>query len=272
MMTTTRRIALTASLVLSSSLLPTRAFAQASSSLASRIDAVRDGRVRMTFAARAGVCGNGSSWYRSRDGGRSGTFNGSWNGYGGNDVENSCEQGPVRVVVVREAGDTKEIRTYVGGRWRADTGVTDLGTVSATTAGTWLLQQAERGADRPARGALTAATLADSIDAASTLLRIAKDDSRGQDVKSSAINWLGEVVGDRVSSTLDSIAYEPGDRELRRTAINTISRRPADEGVPALIKMAETLPDKELRRSAVQALARSKDARALAWIAGKVGR
>lgn len=264
---TAKGIALAATLVLSSSFAASPVQSQ---TLGSRIEAVRDGRVRMTFAARSGVCGNGNSWYRSRDGGRSGQFNGMWNG--GNDVENSCEQGPVRVVVVREAGDTQEIRTYVGGRWRADTGITDLGAVSAVTAGAWLLQQAERAADRPARGALTAATLADSVDAATTLLRIAKDDSRSQDVKSNAVNWLGEVVGDRMSSTLDSIAYEPGDRELRRTAINTISRRPAEEAVPALIKMAESLPDKELRRTAVQALARTKDARAMAWIAGKVAK
>lgn len=267
MTTTTKGIALAITLVLSS---PLAAASAQSQSLGSRIDAVRDGRVRMTFAAGVGVCGNGNSWYRSRDGGRSGQFNGMWNG--GNDVENNCEQGPVRLVVVREGGDTKEIRTYVGGRWRADTGITDLGAVSAVAAGTWLLGQAERGADRPARGALTAATLADSVDAAATLLRIAKDDSRSQGVKSSAVAWLGEVVGDRVSSTLDSIAYEPGDRELRRTAINTISRRPADEAVPALIKMAESLPDKELRRTAVQALARNKDPRAMAWIEGKVGK
>lgn len=266
MSATAKGIALAATLVLSSSFAVTPVQSQ---TLGSRIEAVRDGRVRMTFAARSGVCGNGNSWYRSRNGGRSGQFNGMW---GGNDVENSCEPGPVRVVVVREAGDTQEIRTYVGGRWRADTGITDLGAVSAVTAGAWLLQQAERAADRPARGALTAATLADSVDAATTLLRIAKDDSRSQDVKSNAVHWLGEVVGDRMSSTLDSIAYEPGDRELRRTAINTISRRPAEEAVPALIKMAESLPDKELRRTAVQALARIKDARAMAWIERKVGR
>ncbi len=76
------------------------------------------------------------------------------------------------------------------------------------------------------------------------------------------------MVGERVSSTLDSIAYEPGDRERRRTAINTISRRSAEEAVPALIKMAESLPDKELRRTAVQAPI--TDARAMVWIAGKV--
>ena len=96
---TTKGIALAVTLVLSSSLAASPVRAQ---SLGSRIDAVRDGRVRLTFAARSGVCGNGNSWYRSRDGGRSGQFNGMWNG--GNDVENTCEQGPVRVVVVRSRG------------------------------------------------------------------------------------------------------------------------------------------------------------------------
>jgi len=108
----TQGIALAATLVLSSSLAVTRARLQ---SLGSRIDAVREP------SAHDVRCADGSvrqrlSWYRSRDGGRSGQFDGMWNG--GNDVENSCEQGPVRVVALREGGDTKEIRTYVGGRWR----------------------------------------------------------------------------------------------------------------------------------------------------------
>jgi hypothetical protein len=240
----------------------------AQGSVATRIEDVRTGTVRLTFAARAGVCGNGANWYRSRDNGRSGSFYGMWNG--GNDVETTCERGPVRLVVVRENGDTKSIRTYVGGKWRVDTGYTDIGNVSAVEAGSWLLHQAERGPDKSARGALQAAILADSLDAGATLLRIAKDDSRPQDVRNSAVNWLGEVVGDRVSATLDSIAYEPGDREVRRTAIMTLGRRPPDEAIPALTRMAETLPDRELRRSAVQALAQTKDARALGWLESKL--
>jgi HEAT repeat protein len=90
-------------------------------------------------------------------------------------------------------------------------------------------------------------------------------------VRTSAVNWLAEVVGDRVSATLDSIAYEPGDREVRRSAIFALARRPAEEAVPALTTMAETLPDRELRRSAVMALAQTRDARALAWLAGRLG-
>lgn len=241
------------------------------SSVASRIEAVQNGTVRLTYAAGAGVCGNGSSWYRSRDG-RSGTFYGSWNGStSAREIENTCEQGPVRVVIVREQGDSKAIRMYVGGRWRPDTGITDLGNVSAVDAGAWLLRQAERGPTKIARSALQAAILGDSIQAGQVLLRIARDESRPQDVRNSAVNWLGEMVGERVSATLDSIAYEPGDRDIRRTAIFTLSRRPKEEAIPALQKMAETLPDRELRRTAIMALAQTRDTQAIAWLERRLG-
>lgn len=245
---------------------------EAQGAVGSRIDGLRDGTIRLTYAAAAGVCGNGSSWYRSRDG-RSGTFYGSWNGSSASqrEIENTCERGPVRVVIVREAGDTKAIRMYVGGRWKADTGITDLGNVSAVDAGAWLLRQAERGSTKIARSALQAAILGDSIPAGQVLLRIARDESRPQDVRNSAVNWLGEMVGERVSATLDSIAYEPGDRDIRRTAIFSLSRRPKDEAIPALQKMAETLPDRELRRTAIMALAQTRDTQAIAWLEKRLG-
>lgn len=243
--------------------------ALAQGNIGSRIDGVQRGKVRMSFASRAGVCGDGMSWYRSRPGGGlTGTF---YNSSGaGSDVEPTCQTGPVRVVVVREGGETREIRTYVGGRWKADTGVTDLGTVSSVDAGRWLLAHAERSTERTAGSALSAAGLADSVDATPTLIRIATDDARPAGVRSTALSWLGEVAGEKVSAKLDSIAYEPGDREVRKSAIYAVSRRPADESVPSLLKMAETLPDRELRRTAIFWLARMKDPRAFAWIKREV--
>jgi hypothetical protein len=245
--------------------------AEAQGTLASRVDAVKNGRVRFTLTPREGVCGNGMSWFRKRDGSMSGTvINGNWSG--GRDVEATCDRGPVRVVVVRKDGEIAEIRHYVGGTWKADTGITDLGQISAREAGNWLLQLAEFGPSKPARSAMSTATLVDSIDATVTLLRIAKNTERPSDVRSSAVNWLGETVGDEVAKTLDSIAYAPDDREVRKQAIYGISRRPADEAVPALLKMAETLPDRELRRTAIHWLVQSKDPRAIAWVEKQVAR
>jgi len=263
-----RRAAAAASLLICVSV---RSDAQSASAIGAQVERVRNGTVRMTFAARDGVCGNGMSWYRSRDGSIAGTvINGNWSG--SRDVEATCERGPVRLVVVRTDGETTALRSYVGGRWKADTGVTDLGAVRTADAAAWLLQMAERGPAKPARSAISAATLADSVDAGAALLRIARDESRPNDVRSSALNWLGDVVGDKVSSTLDSIAYDPGDREVRKQAIFAMSRRPADESVPALLKMAETLPDRELRKTAVFWLAQSKDPRAMRWVEQRLGR
>ena len=231
--------------------------------LATRIDAVRSGRVRLTFATRPGVCGNGNGWSRSRPG----NTNDSW---GSRDIEVSCEAGPARVVVVRVDGETTEIHTAVGGRWRADTGVTDLGNISAKVAGQWLLNIAEVGPDKPAREALSAIMLTDSLDGAQALLRIARNEKRSSDVRTQAMFWLGEVAGDKATATLDSVAYEAGDREVRKQAIFAMSRRPPEEAVTNLLRMSETLPDRELRKTAIFWLSRSKDPRALAWIAKAV--
>jgi hypothetical protein len=242
--------------------------AGAQGNVGSRIEGIQNGTVRMVFTPRPGVCGDGMSWYSMRSGSTSymyGTFYNS-NGGSNRDVEVTCQTGPVRLVVVREQGETKQLRTYVGGRWKADTGITDLGTVPAADAARWLLGVAEKGNERIASSALQTATLADSVDAGAALVRIATDERRPAGIRSSALGWLGEVAGVKVAAKLDSIAYEPGDRELRKQAISSLARRPAEESVPMLLKMAETLPDRELRQTAVFWLARTKDPRAVAWI------
>ena len=103
----------------------------AQAGLDQRIQAIRNGTLRFTLPAARYVCGNGSSWYRSRDG-RSTSYNGMWNGStNSKDVETICDRGPVRIVVVREDGDTRSLRHYVGGRWVPQDTVTDLGAVSS---------------------------------------------------------------------------------------------------------------------------------------------
>lgn len=245
--------------------------AEAQGTLASRVNGVKDGRVRFTLSPLDGVCGNGMSWFRKRDNSFSGTvINGNWSG--SRDVDATCDRGPVRVVVVKKDSEIAEIRHYVGGTWRADTGITDLGQINTREAGNWLLGLAETGPAKPARQAMSVATITDSIDATATLLRIVKNTERPSDVRASALNWLGESVGDKATLNLDSIAYAADDREVKRQAIYGISRRPPEEAVPALLKMAETLPDRELRRTAIQLLVRSKDPRAITWVEKQVGK
>ncbi|NIQ26675.1 MAG: hypothetical protein GTN88_09150, partial [Gammaproteobacteria bacterium] len=107
-------------------------------SIADQVDAVRDGKVRMSFAARAGVCGDGRGGI-STSGGFARMRRSS------DDWESDCEPGPVRLVLRIRDGDVEAIDTYVGGRWRpAGQGIRDLGVVSAPGAARYLLALARR--------------------------------------------------------------------------------------------------------------------------------
>src|SRR5688572_27364445 len=99
--------------------------------LSSRVNAVREGEVRMSFPLRPGVCGRGNNvWYSGRS---------SYNNDGdrrSRDVEYDidCDAGPGRLVIVRREGETTDLRFYVGGRWRTSSTATDLGSVGAHSA------------------------------------------------------------------------------------------------------------------------------------------
>ena len=220
----------------------------AAQSIAERVAAAPDGSVRMTFAAREGVCGNGNN-ISVRDRGDS-----EW--------ENDCEEGPVHVALTVEDHRVTDVKTRVGGRWRSSSRATDLGTVGAREAGEYLLRLAE--SEHPAgKDAIFAATIADSFTAWPGLLRIARNESARDDARKGAIFWLGQAAGAAVTPALDSIVSDDGDREVKESAIFALSQRPAEEGVPALIRIARTNRDPNLRRTALFWLGQSNDPRAL---------
>ena len=219
-------------------------------SLADRVARAPDGRVHLTFAAREGVCGNGRniSVRDSRDG--------EW--------EHDCEEGPVRLSLTVAGGKVMRVRTYVAGRWReSGDRVTDLGTVSAPLAAQFLLDLAERGG-AGAKEAVFPATIADSFTAWPGLLRIARNERALRETRKSAVFWLGQATGDRITQSLDSVATDRGgDREVRDAAVFALSQRPKNEGVPALLRLAQNDADPEIRRKAVFWLGQSDDPRAL---------
>jgi len=107
--------------------------------LADRIAAAPDGTVRISFAARAGVCGNGRNVLalECHDGacGRQTVWNDGR--FAADEVTYDCDAGPVRVSLTVRHGHVEALRTYVGGRWvtpPATAAVTDLGTTSARAA------------------------------------------------------------------------------------------------------------------------------------------
>jgi len=229
--------------------LPARLEAQ---TLAQRVATAGDGTVRLNFAARRGVCGNGGNNITIVGDDE----HGEW--------ENDCAPGPVRMSLRVSGGRVTEAHTYVGGRWRPAQGpTTDLGTVPAAQAAADLLKLAERASD-DADALITGATLADSAVVWPDLLRLARKEDLPLETRRQAVFWLGQAAGEAAARGLDSITTdERGDIEVRKQAVFALSQRPADEGVPALIRVARTSPSGELRKSALFWLGQSEDPRAL---------
>ena len=231
-------------------LLPAAAGAQ---TLAQRAETLRDGTLRLSFAARPGVCGNGGHTITIV----SDDEDDEW--------ESDCTPGPVRVSLRVRGGRVADAHTYVGGRWRPPEGTTtDLGQMPARqAAGDLLALVEEHRAD--AEELVTAATLADSAVVWPVLLRIARRTELPLETRRQAVFWLGQAAGDAATRGLDSLVTDGGgELEVRKQAVFALSQRPADEGVPVLIRIARSNPHAELRKTALFWLGQSEDPRAIA--------
>jgi hypothetical protein len=233
-----------------------------------RIAAAPDGMVRLSFAARPGVCGNGrGSVSMDCDDGSCGRYTVSVGNRDRDEVEYDCDPGPVRVSLRVSGGQVTRLRTYVGGRWRATTGdgVTDLGTVGAREAAAYFLALAAKDSGAGAEHAIFPAILAESVTVWPDLLRIARNRRISRRTRSQAVFWLGQAAGEAATKGLtDLVDDRATDRDVREQAVFALSQRPHDEGVPALIRIARENPDPELRKKAIFWLGQSDDPRALA--------
>jgi hypothetical protein len=238
--------------------------------LASRIAGARDGTVRLAFAARPGICGNGRNIIAlDCTGGRCGRQHTIMvdGGYDRDEVEYDCEPGPVRVSLTVRDGHVRSLRTYVGGRWVTPSGdavVTDVGTVPARDAVGFLLEVARREDGRAGDEAILPATLADSVIVWPMLLTLARDDQVPHRTRRQAVFWLGQAAGDAATRDLaDLVDDRDLDREVKEQAVFALSQQPGDAGVPALIRIARSHPDGSVRRKALFWLGQSGDPRAL---------
>jgi hypothetical protein len=221
-------------------------------SLAQRIGAVANGTVRLSFAAREGVC----SWNGDRI--SIGEASDEW--------RPDCEPRLVRVALQLQDHRVQSIRPYVGGRWVPDAAAVDLGTVSSPEAGRYFIDLAQSGvAGATDDDLLLPAVLADSITVWPSLLKIARSSRSSEELRKRAVFWLGQAAGEAAGRALDTIAGDDrGDREVRKHAIFALSQRPNNEAVPALMRIARSNDDPELRRTALFWLGQSEDPRALA--------
>ena len=238
-------------------------------SLASRIARI-DGDVRLSFAARPGVCGDGGpTIYMQESGGRRTVhYRGNGNSYSTTSDKyrdewvEECEVGPVRVALTMQDGSPISVRTYVGGRWRDTGSATDLGQVPAREAANALLSLAER-ATRKGSEAIFAATLADSSDMGPQLLRMARNQDLPRETRRNVVFWLGQVASEKATANLREIIDSDDDVEVRKQAVFALSQRPADESVPALISVIRKGGDARIVKQALFWLAQKDDPRAL---------
>jgi len=127
---------------------------RAQSGLAGRVAAAPDGDVRFSFAARPGVCGDGTTFF-SIDGG---TYIGTVTSI--ETARGSCAPGPVRVVLDRAGGQVIGVRTFVGPVSQPAEAATDFGEIPPRDAADYLLGIAATADGRPGRDAITPAALA----------------------------------------------------------------------------------------------------------------
>jgi hypothetical protein len=239
----------------------------AAQGIARRISQVKDGTVRMSFASRADVCGNGAGNVSTGNGTHR-TIN-SGTGYTTtrhNEWEDDCAPGPVRVAIDIADGKPIALRSYVGGRWRPGTDVTDLGTVPVKEAVDYLLDNLARAEGKVAGEAIFPATIADSMVVWPRLLALAKDDSRSRNVRSQAVFWVSQAAGDKATDGLKEVVGDAAaDQDVRLQAVFALSQRPRDEGIPALLDVARTSKDPKIRKQAIFWLGQSGDSRAIAY-------
>ena len=228
-------------------------------SIAEQVERVDDGKVRMSFATRPGVCGDGRGSI-SFAGGRDRQVRRGR----GDDWDWECERGPARVVLRVDDGEVAEIDAYVGGRWRPATSETvDLGTVSAPQAARYFMSLARK-SGRASEEAIFPAKMADSSSLWPELLEIAKDASLHRKTRTSAVFWLSQAAADAATEGLSGIALDDSeDWDIRKSAVFGLSLRSEDEGVPALIRIARTNDDPRLVRQALFWLGQSEDPRAV---------
>lgn len=259
-------LAIAASAIIAVSLLSPRVEAQ---SIASRVAAAHDGKVRFTFPAKPDICGYNNSISR----GSSNRM--SWSSDESADVEydTECSSGAVRMVLSVDNGRVIKLRTYVGGNWRpATSGVTDLGALSAKDATDYLIGIASTDNGSVGRDAIMPVTFADGVAVWPGLFRIVNNTDRPLETRKQAMFWLGQAAGDKLIGPRASLAKEDDQTEVKKSAVFALSQRHNGEAIPALIEVARNNRDPEVRKSALFWLGQTMDPRAISLFEDILGK
>lgn len=225
--------------------------------IADKIADYDHGVVRMTYAARNGVCGDGDTYI---------SINGStisWHrsGHWSDKRKRDCDEGPVRVTLKVRNGKVKSLKTRVGGRWSdADGKVLDLGEIPPQDAVDYLMFLAKHGRTSVAEDAILPAVLARDVVITSDLFSIARQRTLADDVRESAVFWLGQIAGEKITEGLSKLVEDDDvDLQVRETAVFALSQRNETNSTRSLMEIARTSPHPQLRKNALFWLAQRDD-------------
>ena len=246
-----------ASLALALTLAPALG-AQPGSTIARRVVAAPDGEVRLAYATRSDVCGDG------RDGvsiGRSMTFYDRGESYG-SWGRMRCVDGPARVTLTVRDHKVVGVRTRVGGTWPSGaSGVTDLGRVGAPEAAAYCISLAQQIDGGSRQNPLLAAAVADSANVAPEMLRLARMTNLSRETRRRAVHWAGALGDASMVAPLTELARTSGDgtsssddmgpgNSLAGAATGALGMIPDGAGVPALMTLARS-GSESVRKGAV---------------------
>jgi HEAT repeat protein len=244
--------------------------------LARRVSGANDGLVKMSYASREGICGDGRTFIA--DGTSPGRGYDVWF-MGGmsmsgtmNDIGSRCTRGPVRLLLVVRDHRVVDVQPFVGPASAAtDRPGTELGIVAVAEVSRYLLDLAVHGRDELASNAILAASLADSVRIAGQLASIAQNKALSSSVREGALKWAGRVgarEGDRTAARVARTILEDRDdvADVRERAVRVIGEEP--DGAPYLRSQYTRLDEPTLRERVVRVVAESGTKTDMDWIRG----
>ena len=241
--------------------------ALAEKDLANTLLDMEDGRVLLSFETRDDVWGRGGSIRVGESGGGGRTIRlhdgGDDDGW---DDDAGWERGPLQMLLKFRDGNLRRVDAQVGlkaPRYRED--LIDLGPVEPQEAANALLRLAREGSGDALDELFFPASVARGVEIWPELLGIARDRGIDEDLRESAIFWLGRAAGAAVTQGLVSLLEDDDEQmEIREHAIFSLSQRDTEECLPALQKIVTSSRHPQLREKALFWLSQHDDPRVLA--------
>lgn len=178
--------------------------------------------------------------------------------------DRDCVEGSIEVMLRVRDGRVAEVEHRPPGSLRGPEADADLGRVGTAEAARFLLDLVPGSGEEVGEDALGVAALIDSVTIWPDLERLATDRTLEEDVRESALFWLGQEAAEEATRTLTQVLDTPDESvDIKEAAVFALSQRPADVAIPLLLDVARTAPHPEVRESAFFWLSQFDDPRVL---------